>query len=156
MLANCERNKKIYCAASQKPSKIRLLEMVPTKDAEGTPAATCFLVSWMKWAAKPFPCPLAGAGSGSKRRPCLGWEPDKPGPENLQHEPPSESKRWDHQQPPPSGRAAGTALVPPTPERPPALHRHASPGGLPRSLARRGVQDPYGWAKLGGKEKIKN
>lgn len=74
MLANCKRSKKIYRAASQKkkPSKIQLVEMVPTRGAEGMPAAIIFLifflVSWMKWAAKPFRCPLAGAGSGSKQR----------------------------------------------------------------------------------------
>lgn len=38
MLANCKRNKKVYCVVSQQVSKVKLPEMAPTKVAERMPA----------------------------------------------------------------------------------------------------------------------
>lgn len=61
MLANCKRNKKISCAASQKPSKIWLLEMVPIRDAE-----EMLWVGLFGSLGEVSCCLLAGAGSGSK------------------------------------------------------------------------------------------
>lgn len=66
--ANCKRDKNISYTASQKPSKIWLLEMIPTRDAEEMLRCLLYVGFFgslnMKWAAASWLELAVGASEG--------------------------------------------------------------------------------------------